>query len=66
MFYMNCENKDVDVFIGLLDVIFECFGCYFDKLDWVSLGGGVFFIWLGYDVEKLGVVLKVFVECYVV
>ncbi len=51
MFHMNCENKDVDAFIGLLDAISERFGRYLDKLDWVSLGGGVFFTWPGYDVE---------------
>ncbi|MFA0673304.1 carboxynorspermidine decarboxylase, partial [Vibrio sp. 10N.222.51.A6] len=42
MFHMNCENKDVDAFIGLLDSISEQFGEHLDKLDWVSMGGGVF------------------------
>lgn len=37
MFHMNCENKDVDAFIGLLDAISEKFGAYLDKLEWVSL-----------------------------
>ncbi|SYZ81469.1 carboxynorspermidine decarboxylase [Vibrio paracholerae] len=62
MFHMNCENKDVDAFIGLLDAISERFGRYLDKLDWVSLGGGVFFTWPGYDVDKLGAALKGFAE----
>lgn len=62
MFHMNCENKDVDSFIGLLDAISERFGAYLDKLDWVSLGGGVFFTWLGYNVEKLAAALKAFSE----
>lgn len=60
MFHMNCENKDVDAFIGLLDAISEQFGHHLDKLDWVSLGGGVFFTWAGYDIEKLGNALKAF------
>ena len=59
---MNCENKDVDAFIGLLDSISEQFGEYLNKLDWVSMGGGVFFTWPGYDIEKLGLALKAFSE----
>ncbi|PNH82557.1 carboxynorspermidine decarboxylase [Vibrio diazotrophicus] len=62
MFHMNCENKDVDAFIGLLDAISERFDEYLNKLDWVSMGGGVFFTWPGYDVEKLGLALKAFSE----
>ncbi|WP_070967687.1 carboxynorspermidine decarboxylase [Vibrio sonorensis] len=60
MFHMNCENKDVDAFIRLLEAISNQFGEYLDKLDWVSLGGGVFFTWPGYDIEKLGAALKAF------
>ncbi|MDW6003856.1 carboxynorspermidine decarboxylase [Vibrio mangrovi] len=60
MFHMNCENKDVDAFIRLLDAISQQFGEYLDRLKWVSLGGGVFFTWPGYDVEKLGQALKEF------
>ncbi|MGF1681266.1 carboxynorspermidine decarboxylase [Photobacterium minamisatsumaniensis] len=60
MFHMNCENKDVDAFTGLLDSISETFGEYLNKLDWVSLGGGVFFTWPGYDIEKLAAALKAF------
>lgn len=62
MFHMNCENKDVDAFIALLDAISEKFGAYLDKLDWVSLGGGVFFTWRGYDVDKLADALKAFAD----
>ncbi|MCF4172567.1 carboxynorspermidine decarboxylase [Vibrio sp. McD22-P3] len=60
MFHMNCENKDVDAFIGLLDAISERFGTHLDKLDWVSMGGGVFFTWPGYDIDKLGAALSAF------
>jgi carboxynorspermidine decarboxylase len=60
MFHMNCENKDVDAFVSLLDSISNDFGYYLDKLNWVSLGGGVFFTWPEYDVEKLAMALKAF------
>jgi carboxynorspermidine decarboxylase len=60
MFHMNCENKDVDAFIGLLDAISNQFGEHLDRLDWVSMGGGVFFTWPDYDIDKLGAALKDF------
>ncbi|SDG97031.1 carboxynorspermidine decarboxylase [Vibrio xiamenensis] len=66
MFHMNCENKDVDAFVALLDAISSQFGAYLDRLDWVSLGGGVFFTWPGYDIEKLGTALKAFAEKHAV
>ncbi|GLT16814.1 carboxynorspermidine/carboxyspermidine decarboxylase [Vibrio zhanjiangensis] len=62
MFHMNCENKDVEAFIDLLDSVSEKFGQYLDKLSWVSLGGGVFFTWPGYDIERLGLALKAFAK----
>ncbi|MGF1689331.1 carboxynorspermidine decarboxylase [Photobacterium japonica] len=62
MFHMNCENKDADAFINLLNAISDQFGTYLDKLDWVSLGGGVFFTWPGYEIEKLAAALKAFSE----
>ncbi|MDX1304657.1 carboxynorspermidine decarboxylase [Photobacterium sp.] len=62
MFHMNCENKDEDAFIGLLNYISDKFGEHLDQLDWVSLGGGVFFTWPGYDIEKLAAALKAFSE----
>ncbi len=62
MFHMNCENKSADAFIKLLDAISEQFGNYLNKLDWVSLGGGVFFTWPGYELDKLGAALKAFAD----
>lgn len=66
MFHMNCENKNEDAFISLLNNISEQFGKYLDQLDWVSLGGGVFFTWPGYDIEKLANALKAFSEKHAV
>lgn len=60
MFHMNCENKSADSFITLLDSISETFGNYLDSVKWVSLGGGVFFTWPGYEIDKLGNALKQF------
>ena len=60
MFHMNCENKDVDAFIGILNHISDTFGAYLDKLTWLSLGGGIFFTYPDYPIEKLGLALKDF------
>lgn len=62
MFHMNCENKSPEAFLEQLDAVSERFGHYLDQLDWVSFGGGVFFTWPGYDIEKLAAGLKAFAE----
>lgn len=60
MFHMNCENADADAFVRLLDRISERYGPHLDKLQWVSLGGGVSFTASGYDLDRLGRALKSF------
>ena len=60
MFHMNCENKDVDAFIAILDHISDTFGDYLSRLKWLSLGGGIFFTYPGYPIEKLAKALKDF------
>jgi len=62
MFHMNCENKDVDAFIRVLDHISTTFTEYLDQLTWLSLGGGIFFTYPNYPIEKLGLALKAFAE----
>jgi len=62
MFHMNCENKDVDAFIVILDHISATFTDYLDKLIWLSLGGGIFFTYPNYPIEKLALALKAFAE----
>ncbi len=62
MFHMNCENKSVASFSALLDHISDNFGDLLEQLEWVSLGGGVFFTYPGYDLEGLAAKLKAFSE----
>jgi carboxynorspermidine decarboxylase len=62
MFHMNCENKDADAFIAILDHISDAFGDYLSSLKWLSLGGGIFFTYPGYPIEKLAKALKDFSE----
>ena len=62
MFHMNCENKDVNAFIAILEHISSSFGHYLNELTWLSLGGGIFFTYPDYPIEKLGLALKAFSE----
>jgi carboxynorspermidine decarboxylase len=62
MFHANCENKDIQAFKKILDFISSEFGNYLDKMQWVSLGGGVTFTADAYPVEQLAVLLKDFAQ----
>jgi len=52
MFHYNCENDDFDAFAKQLDDIGDCYGDVLQKMQWVSLGGGIYFTKDGYPVEK--------------
>lgn len=52
MFHYNCENDDFEMFSRQLDAIGDSYGDMLKKLDWVSLGGGLYFTKEGYPVEK--------------
>ncbi|WP_094606973.1 Carboxynorspermidine/carboxyspermidine decarboxylase [Sporomusa silvacetica DSM 10669] len=52
LFHYNCENDDVDAFSQQLDIIGDCYGDMLKQLQWVSLGGGLYFTKEGYPVEK--------------
>jgi carboxynorspermidine decarboxylase len=51
MFHYNCENDDVDTFSKQLDFIGEYYGDMLKQLQWVSLGGGLYFTKEGYPIE---------------
>lgn len=52
MFHYNCENDDVDTFAEQLDMIGDYYGDMLEQLQWISLGGGLYFTKEGYPVEK--------------
>lgn len=52
MFHYNCENDDFDTFSEQLDHLGQCYGDMLKQLQWVSLGGGLYFTKEGYPVEK--------------
>ena len=62
MIHYNCENRDFDLFAGQLDRIEAEFGSFLEKLDWVSLGGGIHFTGEGYPLDALADRLRAFAD----
>jgi carboxynorspermidine decarboxylase len=60
MFHFNCENDDVDNFGKNLALIGERYGDILAALDWISLGGGLFFTKDNYPLEKFCRLLRDF------
>jgi len=60
MFHFNCENCDFDNFSANLDRISRDYAQVLSSLEWVSLGGGIYFSREGYPVDKLCRKLKEF------
>lgn len=52
MFHFNCENDDFKNFSTNLDFIETNYSGLLKKLDWISLGGGIFFTKYGYPIDK--------------
>ncbi len=60
MIHYNCENDDFALFDRQLTRIEEEFGPLLQRLDWVSLGGGIHFTGMGYPVDRLAARLRAF------
>lgn len=60
MFHLNCENNDVQAFSRILDLIGRTYGDVLKKLEWVSLGGGIYFTQDGYPLDRFCRKLKEF------
>ena len=64
MVHYNCENGDFNAFSASLDDIEHRFGKIFERLEWVSLGGGIHYIGDDYPLDKLAKRLKDFAMRY--
>lgn len=62
MIHYNCENRDFALFDDQLGRIEREFAPLLERLDWVSLGGGIHFTGEGYPIEALAARLKAFSE----
>ncbi|PYF11777.1 carboxynorspermidine decarboxylase [Rhodobacter viridis] len=60
MIHYNCENRDFALFDAQLGRIENEFAPLLEKLEWVSLGGGIHFTGEGYPIEDLAKRLKSF------
>jgi len=64
MIHNNCENSDFELFDSMLQQIEKRFGSLLERVEWVSLGGGIHFTGEGYPLDKLCARLKAFAERY--
>ncbi|MFI3220382.1 MAG: carboxynorspermidine decarboxylase [Methylococcales bacterium] len=64
MFHFNCENDDIENIADAIDQIGIKYASLLKKMDWVSLGGGIYFTKDGYPLERFCRVLKNFSERY--
>jgi carboxynorspermidine decarboxylase len=60
MFHYNCENDDVDTFAQQLNHIGDYYADLLKQIQWVSLGGGLYFTKEGYPVERFSKILAEF------
>jgi carboxynorspermidine decarboxylase len=64
MFHFNCENDDVENISAAIDQIGIKYASLLEKMEWVSLGGGIYFTKDGYPLERFCRILKDFAERY--
>ncbi len=64
MFHFNCENDDFRNFSANLDLIGKKYAKLLHRLEWVSLGGGLYFTKDGYPLNNFCQKLKEFSDCY--
>lgn len=60
MFHFNCENDNFANFSSNLERISYSYGSLLKRMEWVSLGGGIYFTKKGYPVERFSKLLKNF------
>ena len=58
MFHFNCENEDFDALATAVNLIAERYGSMLDRMQWISLGGGISFTTPGYPIERFCSMLR--------
>ncbi|WP_022702294.1 carboxynorspermidine decarboxylase [Pseudorhodobacter ferrugineus] len=62
MIHYNCENGDFELFDQQLTRIEAEFGGFLERMEWISLGGGIHFTGEGYPLERLAARLRAFAD----
>lgn len=62
MFHCNCENSEIKDFFRIIDHIEKEYAPVLEKLEWVSLGGGIYFTKEGYPLEAFADRLAAFAK----
>lgn len=52
MFHCHCDNDDYQSFCKILESISDRYKTLLEKMEWVSLGGGIYFTKEGYPFEE--------------
>lgn len=60
MFHFNCENDNFENFSSNIDIISHTYGDLLKSLEWISLGGGIYFTKEGYPLKRFCKKLKDF------
>ena len=58
LFHFNCENEDFDALATAVNLIAERYGSILDRMQWISLGGGISFTTPGYPIERFCSMLR--------
>jgi carboxynorspermidine decarboxylase len=64
MFHCNCENDEIESFEKILSHIELNYGDLLKDLEWLSLGGGIYFTKEGYPLTKFAKLLQDFSNYY--
>lgn len=64
MIHNNCENEDFGLFDRMLAQVEARYGPLLERVEWVSLGGGIHFTGEGYPVESFCERLRAFAHRY--
>ncbi|HNO25018.1 MAG TPA: carboxynorspermidine decarboxylase, partial [Leptospiraceae bacterium] len=62
MFHCNCDNDDYQSFSKILDCISDRYKDLLEKMEWVSLGGGIYFTKDSYPFEEFCEKIRKFSE----
>jgi carboxynorspermidine decarboxylase len=60
MFHFNCENDDIRSLEKMLDKISARYGKLMNDMEWVSLGGGIYFTKPGFPLGEFAALLGAF------